>query len=76
MGLTADISSLFQGSTSMELQKQFIKRSAKLVENTVTKTMKAELTQLREDVIKARDNQFGRKLFEAFVNSENQSAES
>ena len=49
------------------LQQKFIKRSAGLVENTVTKSLKGELTQLKEDIQAARENNFGRKLFEAFA---------
>jgi hypothetical protein len=50
-----------------ELKKQFIARSAKLVNETVTQTMKKELTQLKEDITQARENQFGRKIFEAIA---------
>lgn len=49
------------------LKKQFIKRSAKLVEDTVTDTIKTELTQLQEDIKVARENNFGRQIFEAFA---------
>ncbi len=49
------------------LQQKFIKRSASLVESTVTKSLKGELTQLKEDIQAARENNFGRKLFEAFA---------
>lgn len=49
------------------LQKQFIARGSKLVENAVTNTIKAELGQLKEDIKVARENNFGRRLFEAFA---------
>lgn len=49
------------------LQKQFISRGSKLVEATVTNTIKAELGQLKEDIKVARENNFGRRLFEAFA---------
>ena len=51
-----------------ELQSKFIKRSADLVKETVTKNLGSELTQLKEDIQTARENMFGRRLFEAFAN--------
>lgn len=50
-----------------ELQKKFISRSAMLVQETVTSGLKSELTQLKEDVQLARENMFGRRIFEAFA---------
>jgi hypothetical protein len=50
-----------------ELQEAFVKRSAKLVKETVTKNLGSELTQLKEDIQAARENMFGRRLFEAFA---------
>ena len=50
-----------------ELRKQFIRRSAKLVEETVTKTIRSEMTQLKEDIEHAKRNEFGREIFEAFA---------
>jgi hypothetical protein len=49
------------------VKEQFIKRAAKLVESTVEKSLKTEMTQLREDIEHARQYEFGRKLFEAFA---------
>jgi hypothetical protein len=50
-----------------ELQESFIKRSAGLVKEAVTKNLGSELTQLKEDIQLARENMFGRRLFEAFA---------
>jgi len=50
-----------------ELKKTFIARGAKMVEETVTKTIKSEMSQLKEDIQSARENNFGRQLFEAFA---------
>lgn len=50
-----------------ELQNVFIKKSSDLVKESVTKSLKTELTQLKEDIEIARENQFGRRLFEAFA---------
>ena len=50
-----------------ELQEAFVKRSAALVKESVTKNLGTELTQLKEDIQSARENMFGRRLFEAFA---------
>ncbi len=50
-----------------EIKSRFIKRSAGIVEATVTNTLKSEMKQLREDIDSARRNAFGRRLFEAFA---------
>ena len=49
------------------LKKTFVERSSRIVEEAVAKNLKAELTQLREDIQAAKDNTFGRKIFEAFA---------
>lgn len=50
-----------------EMQKAFITKSAKLVKESVAANLKAEIQQLNEDVQIARENMFGRRLFEAFA---------
>lgn len=50
-----------------ELQKQFVQRSARLVKEAVATNLETELTQLKEDIQVARENMFGRRLFEAFA---------
>ena len=50
-----------------EMQKSFVARSADLVKNAVTNSLESELTQLKEDIQVARENMFGRRLFEAFA---------
>jgi len=49
------------------LQKQFVSQSAALVKESVAKKLESELTQLKEDIQVARENNFGRRLFEAFA---------
>jgi hypothetical protein len=49
-----------------ELKKGFIRKSVDVVESTITKNITRELTQLKEDIKQARNNDFGRRLFEAF----------
>ena len=50
-----------------ELQGQFVKRSATLVKEAVANNLGSELAQLKEDIQTARENMFGRRLFEAFA---------
>ena len=50
-----------------ELQTKFVARSAELVKETVAKNLETELTQLKEDIQGARENLFGRRIFEAFA---------
>jgi hypothetical protein len=50
-----------------EMQKAFISRAAELVKESVTTKLESELTQLKEDIHTARENMFGRRLFEAFA---------
>jgi len=50
-----------------DIKQNFIKRSAKVVENAVTKKLTSEIKQLKEDIDSARNNDFGRKIYEAFA---------
>ena len=50
-----------------EVRAKFIKRSAAIVEETVTKKLTSEMKQLKEDIESARRSAFGRRLFEAFA---------
>lgn len=49
------------------LQKSFVQRSAALVKESIANKLENELTQLKEDITVARENMFGRRLFEAFA---------
>lgn len=49
------------------LKSKFVSNSAKLVEAAITKGLKREIGQLKEDIDRARKNDFGRKIFEAFT---------
>ena len=51
----------------VELQQNFIARSAELVRESVTRKLESEMTQLKEDIHMARENMFGRQIFEAFA---------
>lgn len=50
-----------------ELQQRFVAQSAELVKESVGKSLAAELTQLKEDIQIARENNFGRRIFETFA---------
>lgn len=50
-----------------ELKAKFVAESAKRINAAVTSQLKGELSQLKEDIKSARENNFGRKLFEAFA---------
>jgi hypothetical protein len=50
-----------------DIKQNFIKRSAKVVETAVTQKLTTEITQLKEDIDSARNNDFGRKIYEAFA---------
>ena len=50
-----------------DIKQHFIKRSAQVVENAVTKKLTSEIKQLKEDIDSARNNEFGRKIYEAYA---------
>ena len=50
-----------------ELKTKFVTESAEKMTNAVAKHLKAELSQLQEDIKVARENSFGRKIFETFA---------
>ena len=57
-----------EGKKQIEsLKTKFIDRASTLVQKTVTENLNNELTQLKEDIEQARQNNFGRKLFETFA---------
>jgi hypothetical protein len=60
-------------SQMKKLKDAFITKSAKVVEDAVTKKLGEELAQLKEDITAARQINFGKRVFEAFA-SEYQSS--
>ena len=50
-----------------KLKETFIQKSAKVVQEAVTKKLGEEMKQLREDISKAREINFGKKIFEAYA---------
>jgi len=56
-----------EARTQLEaLKKRFVKESATKVQNHVKSKLSTELTALQEDIKAARENAFGRQIFEAF----------
>ena len=49
------------------LKARFIKESAHKMSQAVSRHLKAELSQLQEDIQIARENNFGRRIFEAYA---------
>ena len=49
------------------LKARFVKESANKMSQAVSRHLKAELTQLQEDIKVARENNFGRRIFEAYA---------
>ena len=49
------------------LKARFIKESATKMSQAVSRHLKAELNQLQEDIKIARENNFGRRIFEAYA---------
>jgi hypothetical protein len=49
------------------LKARFVTESARKMSESVAKHLKAELNQLHEDIKVARENNFGRRIFEAYA---------
>jgi len=49
------------------LKAKFVTESAKRMNESVTKHLKGEMAQLKEDIKTARENDFGRRIFESFA---------
>ena len=49
------------------LKQKFVKESASKMSESVARHLKAELSQLHEDIRIAKENNFGRRIFEAFA---------
>lgn len=50
-----------------ETQEKFVKRASSAINNTLNEVIKNELVQWRSDIKVARENNFGRRMFEAFA---------
>ena len=64
----AKVKLVAEGRKQLEkLKAKFVAESASRMNAAVTRHLKGELSQLKEDIQSARENNFGRKLFEAFA---------
>jgi hypothetical protein len=64
----AKVKLVAEGRKQLEVLKaRFVAESAKRMNAIVTTHLKGELNQLKEDIKVARENSFGRRLFEAFA---------
>lgn len=64
----AKVKLVAEGRKQLEsLKAKFIAESSKKVSGAISEHLKGELSQLKEDIKQARENNFGRKLFEAFA---------
>ena len=64
----AKVKLIASGRQKLDDAKQsFIKRAATTVEKVVEDVLRSEMTQLKEDIKAARENNFGRKIFESFA---------
>lgn len=50
-----------------KLRKDYITEASKKVNSFLNETMKKEISQYRQDIIEARNNDFGKRIFEAFA---------
>jgi hypothetical protein len=50
-----------------ESKRKFVKSSAEKIEKVVTQVVESEIKRFRKDIIAARENDFGRRIFEAFA---------
>lgn len=48
-----------------ETKTEFIKRAVQIVESNIEKTLRNEIKQFKDDIRVARENDFGRKIFES-----------
>lgn len=64
----AKVKLVAEGRKQLEaLKAKFVSESSKRLSSVVTSHLKGELTQLKEDIKAAQENNFGRKIFEAFA---------
>ena len=64
----AKVKLVTEGRQQLEaLKQQFIAESSERLSHAVATQLKGELRQLKEDIKIARENNFGRRLFEAFA---------
>jgi hypothetical protein len=50
-----------------EAKQNFVSKAAKLIEESIETALRNEITQFKDDITVARENDFGRRVFEAFA---------
>lgn len=50
-----------------EAKREFVRRAAAVIEKGICESLRREMNELREDILEARRNTLGRRLYEAFV---------
>lgn len=64
----AKVKLVAEGRAQLEkLKAKFVAESAKKINTIVTSHIKGEMSQLKEDIKSAKENNFGRKIYEAFA---------
>jgi hypothetical protein len=64
----AKVKLVAEGKKQLEsLKARFVTESAARMNQTVAKHLKGEISQLKEDIKTARENDFGRRIFESFA---------
>jgi hypothetical protein len=64
----AKVKLVAEGRKQLEALKQrFVVESAKKMNESIAKHLKGEISQLKEDIKIARENDFGRRIFESFA---------
>jgi hypothetical protein len=64
----AKVKLVAEGRIQLEaLKARFVAESASRISQVVTKHLKGEMSQLKEDIKVARENNFGRRIFESFA---------
>lgn len=57
-----------EGKQSLiETKRKFVTEAAKAVESNIDKVLRQEISQYRDDIVAARQNDFGRRIFETFA---------
>lgn len=51
----------------VKTKREFVKKAASTIEQSINESLKKEISSFRADIKQARENDFGRRIFESFV---------
>ena len=51
----------------VQTKRKFISKAAKVIEENINNILRKEISQYRNDIVAARENDFGRRIYESFV---------